>query len=82
MFQHTWFTEGSTGSNFRNPGTFGEGLFERYGIIACILELNCNWIAGLNKVPFGKDWELLGEQMGRVFFEYFGTERIEQHDIS
>jgi len=77
MFQHTWFTEGSTGSNFRNPGTFGEGLFERYGIIACILELNCDWIAGLNKVPFGKDWELLGEQMGRVFFEYFGTEMME-----
>jgi len=76
MFQHTWFTEGSTGSNFRNPGTFGEGLFDRYGIIACILELNCDWIAGLNKVPFGKDWELLGEQMGRVFFEYFDTEQV------
>ncbi len=73
MSQHTWFTEGSTGSNFRNPGTFGEGLFERYGIIACILELNCDWIAGLGKVPFGKDWELLGEQMCRVFFEYFDT---------
>ncbi|MFC1713394.1 M14 family zinc carboxypeptidase [Candidatus Poribacteria bacterium] len=72
MFQHTWFTEGSTGSNFRNPGTFGEGLFERYGIVACILELNCDWIAGLKKIPFGKDWELLGEQMCRAFFEYFG----------
>ena len=73
MFQHTWFTEGSTGSNFRNPSTFGEGLFERYGIIACILELNCDWIAGLNKVPFGRDWELLGEQMCKVFFEYFDS---------
>lgn len=73
MFQHTWFTEGSTGSNFRNPGTFGEGLYERYGIIACILELNCDWIAGLDKVPFGKDWELLGEQMCEVFFEYFDS---------
>ena len=71
LFQHTWFTEGSTGSNFRNPATFGEGLFERYGIIACILELNCNWIAGLGKIPYGKDWELLGKQMCRVFFEYF-----------
>lgn len=75
MLQHTWFTEGSTGSNFRNPGTFGEGLFERYGIVACILELNCDWIAGLNKAPLGKDWELLGEQMCQVFLEYFDIER-------
>jgi len=75
MFQHTWFTEGSTGSNFRNPSTIGEGLFARYGTIACILELNCDWIAGLNKPPFGEDWELLGEQMCKVFLEYFDTEK-------
>lgn len=71
MFKHTWFTEGSTSPGFRNPSTFGEGLLERYGIDACILELNCDWIAGLNKVPFGKDWELLGEQMREVFSAYF-----------
>lgn len=72
MFQYTWFTEGSTGADFHNPGTFGEGIFDRYGIIACILELNCDWIAGLNKVPFGMDWELMGEQMSKVFLKYFG----------
>ena len=51
--------------------TFGEGLLERYGIDACILELNCDWIEGLRKVPFGSDWELLGRQMAEVFFRYF-----------
>ncbi|NKB69543.1 MAG: peptidase M14 [Candidatus Latescibacteria bacterium] len=71
MLQHTWFREGSTGSQFRNPGTFGEGLLQRYGIDACILELNCDWIAGLQKVPLGKDWELLGAQMREVFQTYF-----------
>ena len=80
MRQHTWFTEGSIGGNsgptktvssFRNPGTFGEGLLQRYGIDACILELNCDWIAGLQKVPFGQDWELLGQQMCQVFLDYF-----------
>src|SRR5262249_4693418 len=30
--RHTWFTEGSTGTGFHNPSTFGEGLLERYGI--------------------------------------------------
>lgn len=69
--KHTWFTEGSTGSNFRNPGTFGEGLLERYGVDALIFELNANWIAGLNKAPFGKDWMLLGEQLCEVFYTYF-----------
>jgi len=71
MLERTWFTEGSTSPGFRNPSTFGEGLLERYGIDACILELNCDWIAGLKKVPFGKDWELLGDQMREVFFLYF-----------
>ncbi len=69
--QHTWFREGSTGGEFRNPGSFGEGLLERYGIDACILEFNANWIAGLSKAPFGKDWELFGEQLRDVFYEYF-----------
>ena len=69
--EHTWFSEGSTGGNFRNPGSLGEGLLERFGINACILELNANWIAGLSKVPYGKDWEMLGRQLRDVFYEYF-----------
>jgi hypothetical protein len=68
--EHTWFMEGSTAPSFRNHGTFGEGLLERYGIDACILELNCDWIAGLQKIPFGPDWELLGRQMREVFLGY------------
>lgn len=71
--KHSWFTEGSTGADFRNPGTIGEGLLERFGVDALIFELNANWIAGLNKVPFGKDWELLGEQLCLVFYEYFNS---------
>jgi hypothetical protein len=69
--RHTWFREGSTGGTFRNPGSIGEGLLERYGIDAVILELNCDWIQGLQKPPEGKDWELLGRQMLRVFAEFF-----------
>ena len=69
--KHTWFTEGSTGKNFRNHGSIGEGLLERYGIDAFVYELNREWIAGLKKVPFGKDWEQLGSQLRDVFFAYF-----------
>lgn len=71
--KHSWYSEGSVGGrdSFRNPGTFGEGLIERYGIDAFIYELNANWIAGLDKVPFGKDWMLLGEQLCDVFYAYF-----------
>jgi len=75
--KHTWFTEGGTGSNFRNPGSLGEGLLERFGIEALIYELNANWIAGLNKMPSGNDWMLLGEQLGEVFYLYFSEQEKE-----
>lgn len=71
---HTWFTEGSTGSEFRNPGTIGEGLLERFGITACVHELNANWIAGLNDFPTAKNWELFGAQLCEVFYRYFQEE--------
>jgi hypothetical protein len=71
LTEHTWFTEGSTGSNFQNAGTFGEGLLMRYGIDACIMELNCNWSAGLSKAPLGTDWKVLGQQMRDAFSAYF-----------
>ncbi len=68
---HSWFTEGSTGSGYRNPGTLGEGLLERFGITACVLELNANWIAGLDDYPSGENWKLFGEQLCEVFYHYF-----------
>ena len=72
--RHTWFTEGSTGASFRNPSSLGEGLLERYGITACIHELNANWIAGLQQPASRQNWERYGEQLGRVFYEYFAPE--------
>lgn len=72
--EHTWFTEGATGGDYRNPGTIGEGLLERYGVHACVHELNANWIAGLEAYPDGKNWELYGQQLCEVFHELFGDE--------
>jgi predicted deacylase len=69
--KHTWFTEGSTGANTKNPGSIGEGLLERFGIDACVLELNANWIAGLNEQPSAEKWKLFGAQLCEALFEYF-----------
>ena len=69
--QHTWFTEGATGGSYRNPGTIGEGLLERYGIHACVHELNANRIAGLDDYPSAKNWKLYGEQLCEVFYRLF-----------
>jgi hypothetical protein len=69
--QHTWFTEGSTGATFRNPGSLGEGWLERFGIPAAVLELNANWIAGKKKAPLGADWEEFGRGLRFVFADYF-----------
>lgn len=69
--EHTWFTEGSTGSSFRNPGSLGEGFLARFGIDACIHELNANWIAGLNTHPSAEAWQLYGAQLLTAFEAYF-----------
>ena len=71
MRKHTWFTEGRTGGSFRNPGSIGEGLLERFGITALVQELNANWVEGLKQPSSGKNWELLGSQYREVFFDYF-----------
>lgn len=69
LFKHTWFREGY--SHVKNPGSFGEGLYTRFGIDACVYEFNYEWAKGLNKEPMGADWELLGRQLRDVFYEYF-----------
>ena len=69
LFKHTWFREGY--SHVKNPGSFGEGMLARFGINACVYELNYEWAKGLNKKPMGKDWELLGKQLRDAFYEYF-----------
>jgi hypothetical protein len=72
--RYTWFTESRTGGSFHNPGSFGEGLLERFGITAFVQELNANWIAGLDDYATGKNWELLGAQYREVFYRYFAAE--------
>ncbi len=71
--KHTWFTEGSTNESVRTPGTLGDGWFERYGIDAAVHELNVNWIAGLKDYPSALHWKEYGDQLARVFYEYFAT---------
>ncbi len=69
--RHTWFTEGSTGAKFRNPGTLGDGWLERFGIPAAVLEFNAHWIAGKQKAPLGADWQEFGRALPTVFADYF-----------
>lgn len=69
--RHTWFSEGSTDPKFRNPGSLGEGLLERYGIDACIHEFNANRIAKLDEPASRRRWEEYGAALPRVFAEYF-----------
>ncbi len=62
------FTEGSSTGISR---TIAGGLQARYGIPACIHELNCDWIAGLDDYPTAANWRKYGEQLGVVFQKYF-----------
>ncbi len=54
------FREGRVNPAFQNPGSFGEGLYERYGIHACILELKCLELETLGRPPLGADWYRFG----------------------
>jgi hypothetical protein len=69
--QHTWFREGATKASFHNPGTFGEGLLERYAVPAAILEFNCNHIAGLDDYPTAANWKKFGRGLADALFEFF-----------
>lgn len=69
--EHTWFVEGSTKPSFHNPGSLGEGWFQRFGIDAAILEFNCNYIAGLKEPALGKHWLTFGAGMAQAFEAYF-----------
>jgi hypothetical protein len=72
--QNTWFREGSTQENFRNPGSLGEGWLERFGIYAAIHELNCNWIEGVKDYPSARHWQDYGAALTEVFRQYFTAE--------
>ncbi len=67
----TWFREGRVSPSFRNPGSFGEGLYDRYGIDACILELKCLATEGLGRPPLGADWYRFGRGLREAFTAYF-----------
>lgn len=65
---NSWFTEGSaTGIS----PTIAGGLQQRYGIPACIHELNCDRIAGLDDFPSATNWKKYGAQLCTVFLKYF-----------
>jgi predicted deacylase len=66
----TWFTGGHS---FAEASSFEVGMMRRYGIEAMVFELNAQWIKGLNKKPLSEDWLLLGNQLCRVFNEYFNV---------
>jgi len=69
--RHTWFSEGATKSNFRNPGSLGEGWMERFNIDAIVHEFNCNVIASTGQRPLAIHWKEYGSQLPIVFEEYF-----------
>jgi len=72
--QYTWYTERTSRAASSSPGSIGAGLLDRFGVHACVLELNANWIAGLNAYTSAERWQLFGEQLCEAFLHYFGAE--------
>jgi len=72
--KYTWYTEHCSRATSSSPGVIGEGLLDRFGVHACVLELNANWIAGLNAYTSAERWELFGAQLCEAFLHYFEAE--------
>jgi len=77
---HTWFTVGSTKPTFHNPGTLGEGWFQRFGIDAVILEFNCNYIESIKEPALGRHWMTFGHGLVAAFDERAARVRGQPHD--
>ena len=56
-----------------SKGTFANGLFNRFGLNAAIVELNVEWMENENRHPTSDDWKLIGEKLPDIFMEFFGT---------
>ena len=72
--KHTWFSE-NVRYVWKNPGRdspvmIQDGLMNRYGIEGLVYEFNTNWIPRLNKIPSIGDWNTLGENLNKVFYDY------------
>lgn len=52
---------------------FEDGLYKRYGIESLVWELNANWIRSTSAMPGSEDWIRSGENLNKVFYEYFRT---------
>ncbi len=73
MKEKTWFSGNLQKVSATDPRRYysSAGLYERYGINGCVMELNSDWIEKPGKLPTIDDWRLLGRNLYNVFYEYF-----------
>lgn len=73
MTEDTWFSGRQQNVFTDDPARYSiaAGLYQRYDITGCVLELNGNWIGSLQKIPSAADWMELGRGMHGVFVRYF-----------
>lgn len=73
MKEITWFSNRLQKDSNPDPKRYYSyaGLYERYGIPGCVLELNSDWIENKKRIPSAEDWLELGRMLNDVFFDYF-----------
>lgn len=79
--KHTWFSENvryswKEDTQSKSLVLIQDGLYNRYGIEAMVYEFNTNWIPRLNKIPSIGDWNSLGENLNKVFYDYVSQENF------
>lgn len=71
LIKHTWFSNKlNKKEKLSGSGIFYDGMYYKFNIDACVLELNADYIESLNKIPEASDWKDFGAKLNSVFYRY------------
>lgn len=71
LLEQTWFSEQlHKKEQLTGSGNSYDGLYHIFGIDACVLELNADYIRSLDKMPEVSDWKEFGAKLNSVFSIY------------
>ena len=74
LIEQTWFSNRLIMENkIAGGGSMADGMYYKFGIDACIFELNANFIEKLQKNPETNDWINLGAKLNEVFYQYLNS---------
>ena len=71
LIKQTWFSnELHKIEKLSGSGNSYDGLYHKFGIDACVIGFNADYIESLDKMPEVSDWKSFGTKLNAVFLSY------------